>query len=33
MLGEVAGIMRLTPEQRLEEVKNVADFLHRARRV
>jgi transcriptional regulator with XRE-family HTH domain len=33
MLGEVAGIMRMTPEQRLEEVRNVSDFLHRARRV
>ncbi len=33
MLNEVAGILRMTPEQRLEEVKNVADFLHRARRV
>src|SRR6266480_5204819 len=32
MLNEVAGILRMTPEQRLEEVKNVADFLHRARR-
>jgi len=33
MLGEVAGILRMTPEQRLEEVKNVSEFLHRARRV
>jgi len=33
MLDEVAGILQMTPEQRLEEVKNVADFLHRARRV
>src|SRR3989442_9402300 len=33
MLAEVAGIMRMTPEQRLEEVKNVSEFLHRARRV
>jgi len=33
MLGEVAGIMRMTPEQRLQEIKNVSEFLHRARRV
>src|SRR6266550_404439 len=33
MLNEVAGILRMTPEQRLEEVKNVAEFLHRVRRV
>jgi len=33
MLNEVAGILRMTPEQRLREVKNVSEFLHRARRV
>jgi len=33
MLNEVAGILRMTPEQRLQEVKNVSEFLHRARRV
>ncbi len=33
MLDEVAGILRMTPEQRLQEVKNVSEFLHRARRV
>ena len=33
MLQEVAGILRMTPEQRLQEVKNVSEFLHRARRV
>jgi len=33
MLDEVAGILRMTPEQRLREVKNVSEFLHRARRV
>jgi len=32
MLAEVPGILRMTPEQRLEEVKNVSEFLHRARR-
>lgn len=33
MLQEVPGILRMTPEQRLQEVKNVSEFLHRARRV
>ncbi|PYP13412.1 MAG: hypothetical protein DMD54_01055 [Gemmatimonadetes bacterium] len=33
MLAEVPGILRMTPEQRLEEVKNVSQFLHDARRV
>jgi len=33
MLAEVPGILRMTPEQRLEEVKNVSRFLHDARRV
>ena len=33
MLGEVAGILRMTPEQRLQEVKNMSEFLHRVRRV
>jgi len=33
MLSEVAGILRMTPEQRLQEVKNVSEFLHRVRRV
>jgi transcriptional regulator with XRE-family HTH domain len=33
MLDEVAGILRMTPEQRLQEVKNVSEFLHRVRRV
>ena len=33
VLDEVAGILRMTPEQRLQEVKNVSEFLHRARRV
>ena len=32
MLAEVPGILRMTPEQRLQEVKNVSEFLHRARR-
>ena len=31
MLADVARILRLSPEQRLEEVKNVSRFLHRAR--
>jgi transcriptional regulator with XRE-family HTH domain len=33
MLAEVPGILRMTPEQRLQEVKNVSEFLHRVRRV
>jgi transcriptional regulator with XRE-family HTH domain len=33
MLQEVPGILRMTPEQRLEEVKNMSRFLHEARRV
>ena len=33
MLYEVPGILRMTPEQRLQGVANVSDFLHRARRV
>ena len=33
MLKEVAGLLSMTPEQRLEEVKNVSEFLYRARRV
>ncbi len=33
MLYEVPGILRMTPEQRLQGVENVSDFLHRARRV
>jgi transcriptional regulator with XRE-family HTH domain len=33
MLDDVAGILRMTPEQRLQEVKNVSEFLHRVRRV
>jgi transcriptional regulator with XRE-family HTH domain len=33
MLAEVPGILRMTPEQRLQEVKNVSQFLHRVRRV
>ena len=33
MLAEVVGIMRMTPEQRLEEVKNLSEFLANARRV
>ena len=32
MLAEVPGILRMTPEQRMEEVKNVSEFLHGARR-
>lgn len=32
-LYEVPGILRMTPEQRLQGVENVSDFLHRARRV
>ena len=33
MLYEMPGILRMTPEQRLQGVANVSDFLFRARRV
>ena len=33
MLEDVPRILRMTPEQRLEEVKNLSEFLHQARRV
>jgi len=33
MLNEVPRILRMTPEQRLEEVKNLSEFLANARRV
>ncbi|HMG17854.1 MAG TPA: helix-turn-helix transcriptional regulator [Gemmatimonadales bacterium] len=33
MLEHVPSILRMTPEQRLEEVKNLTEFLHHARRV
>jgi transcriptional regulator with XRE-family HTH domain len=33
MLDDVPSILRMTPEQRLQEVKNVSQFLHRVRRV
>ena len=33
MLQDVPRILRMTPEQRLEEVKNLSEFLHQARRV
>ncbi|HEV2669856.1 MAG TPA: helix-turn-helix transcriptional regulator [Gemmatimonadales bacterium] len=33
MLYEVPGMLRMTPEQRLQGVENVSDFLFRARRV
>jgi len=33
MLNEVAGILAMTPEQRLQEVKNLSQFLHSVRRV
>jgi len=33
MLDDVPRILRMTPEQRLEEVKNLTEFLHQARRV
>jgi len=33
MLDDVPRILRLTPEQRLEELKNVSRFLHNVRRV
>src|SRR6266446_10906143 len=32
MLREVPRILRMTPEDRLEEVKNMSEFLYRARR-
>src|SRR5437867_9621104 len=32
MLNEVAGILRMTPEQYLEEVKNLSEFFAHARR-
>ncbi len=33
MLYEVPGMLRMTPEQRLQGAENVSDFLYRARRV
>src|SRR3954462_1781898 len=33
MLDDVPRILSMTPEQRLEEVKNLSEFLHEARRV
>lgn len=33
MLREVPRILRMTPEDRLEEVKHLSEFLYRARRV
>jgi len=33
MLDEVPRILAMTPEQNLEEVKNLSEFLHQARRV
>jgi len=33
MLDDVPRILAMTPEQRLEEVRNVSRFLHEARRV
>lgn len=33
MLREIPRILRMTPEQRLEEVKNLSEFLYHARRV
>ena len=33
MLEDVPRILHMTPEQRLEEVKNLTEFLHHARRV
>lgn len=33
MLYEVPGLLRMTPEQRLQGVANVSEFLYRARRV
>jgi len=31
MLAEVPGILRMTPEQRLQEIKNLSQFLEGAR--
>jgi transcriptional regulator with XRE-family HTH domain len=33
MLDDVPRILALTPEQRLEEVQNLSEFLHQVRRV
>ena len=33
MLDDVPRILLMTPEQRLDEVKNLTEFLHQARRV
>jgi len=33
MLDDVPRILAMTPEQRLEEVKNLSEFLSHARRV
>ena len=33
MLDHVPDILRMTPEQRLQEVKNLTEFLHQVRRV
>lgn len=33
MLDDVPRILRMTPEQRLQEIKNVSRFLHDVRRV
>ncbi|SRR6266540_2514022 len=33
MLDDVSRILRMTPEQRLEEVKNLSEFFAHARRV
>jgi transcriptional regulator with XRE-family HTH domain len=33
MLEDVPRILAMSPEQRLEEVKNLSEFLHQARRV
>ena len=33
MLEDVSSILRMTPEQRLEEIKNVSQFLYDVRRV
>ena len=33
MLEDVPRILAMTPEQRLEEVKNLSEFLHHVRRV
>ena len=32
MLDDVPRVLRMTPEQRLEEVKNLSEFLYEARR-